>query len=117
MTKGTSEPIETIIQIGAEGGSMTLEGRRTVGDRWQFRLAMNEVALYDMLDEDPPPPVDAPWVSSWDEALELLGRYSWPPLRPLAVHPEFRETVFAALAAHEKGGPDQVARWQDILGS
>jgi hypothetical protein len=95
---------------------MTLEGRRSIGGHWQFRRTINEAALYDILGEDSPPPVDAPWVSSWDEALALINEHPWPRLSPIAVHPEFRDAVFAALADHEEGGPDQVERWRDRLG-
>ena len=115
MTTDGGDPIETIVEIGGEGGSITLEGHRDSHGQWQFRMATNEAALYDMLGEDPPPPVEAPWVSSWDEALALLDRYPWPLLSPEAVHPEFRDAVFAAVAAHRKGGPDAVERWKRSL--
>ena len=115
MTKDNGTAIETVVEIGGEGGSITLEGRRDSHGRWQFRLATNEAALYDMLGEDSPPPVEAPWVSSWNEALALLDRYPWPLLSPEAVHPEFIDAVFAAVAAHRRGGPREVERWKRSL--
>ena len=115
MTTESGDQSKTIVEIGGEGGSIRLQGRRGAAGAWQFRLGTNEAALYDMLGEEPPPPKEVPWVSSWDEALALLDRYPWPLLYPLQVHAEFKEAVFAAIEAHERGGPGQVERWRDTL--
>ena len=76
MTKAGSDDIVTddgvtIVEIGGEGGSITLQGRQDADGHWQFRMATNEAALCDMLDEEPPPQEEAPWVSSFAEALTL----------------------------------------------
>ena len=115
MTNNSGGAIETIVEIGGEGGSITLEGRRDAAGGWQFRLATNESAMWAMLDEEPPPQEEPKWVSTWAEALTLLDRYPWPRLSPEAVHREFRDAVFAAIEAHERGGHGQVERWRDTL--
>ena len=110
-----SDDVVTIVKIGAEGGSITLEGRRDAAHGWQFRLATNERAMWDMLGEKPSPQEEGPWVSSWKEALTLLERYPWPRLHPLVVHPEFREAVLTAIGKHAEGGPERVRLWRDEL--
>jgi hypothetical protein len=105
---------ETILDVGAEGGSITLAGRRDERGAWQFRVATNKAALYDLLDEEPSAPVKTPWVS-WDAALALLGRYPWPRLSPIKLHAEFANAILEAVAASKDGGPLQVARWRDWL--
>jgi hypothetical protein len=107
--------IETIVEIGAAGGSLTLQGRRDAGGHWQFRTVTDEADLYVMLGEEPTVPTTLPWVSLWDEALALLDRYPWPKLHPIAVHSEFKETVLAAVAAHSEGGSQTAERWRNRL--
>lgn len=115
MTNDLSVPIETIVEIGGEGGSITLEGRRDVAGGWQFRLATNESAMWDMLGEEPPPHEEPQWVSTWADALALLDRYPWPLLEPVAVHPEFKAALFATVASHKRSGPQEVERWKRFL--
>jgi hypothetical protein len=90
MTEVGLGRVETILEVGAEGGSITLKGRRASMGGWQFRVITSESALWDMLDEEPPDstteggtPLGAPWIDSWRGALVDLGRYQWPRLRPL----------------------------------
>ena len=37
MSESDVAPVETILKIGAEGGSITLQGQRDVAGEWQFR--------------------------------------------------------------------------------
>lgn len=113
MTKDNSGQIETILELGAEGGSATLHRRRAAGGHWQFRVTTNEAALWDLLGEEAPPPEKLPWVSSWEDALARFD--GWPRLYPLVVHPEFKDAILAAVATHEKGGRDMVERWRETL--
>jgi NAD-dependent SIR2 family protein deacetylase len=96
---------QTIISVGAEGGCIALYGKLTLSGQWVFRTSVNDIFSYELEDEPsqssgnvrklksslPKPEMEA---DSWEKALKLIERYPWPRLRPLKVHPEFREQVW-----------------------
>lgn len=90
-----------VLEVGAEGGSVTLIGREDEDGEWQFaRITVDQTeALFG--DEDVP--ITAPgltslvWVDGWEAGLSLLDRYPWVRLSPQYVHPEFVERVKAAV--------------------
>ena len=73
MTNHDSREIETILKVGAEGGSITLQGQRSAQGEWRFRVSTNETALWELLDEEPegdaPAPELSPPSESWEDAL------------------------------------------------
>lgn len=78
---------EAIVQVGAEGGSITLYGMRSpTGWRYQRNVVDQTLA---MLDEEEIR-YDSPFCSAWDEAVALLDRYLWHRLIRLRVRPEFQ---------------------------
>jgi len=97
----TKAPLEVIVEIGGEGGSIALLGVRDTAGGWHFRLDRDESTLADFLPDDLDPASlrgRTGWVASWEEALGLLDRYPWHRLYPLGLHPEFRDRIFAAVA-------------------
>jgi exonuclease III len=81
---------EVIVEVLAEGGSITLYGARSPNG-WVFSR--------DVMDQTPEL-LDEPWiehsstrVDSWEAALELLDDYPWHRLSPYKVHKEFRKAV------------------------
>jgi hypothetical protein len=115
----TSTADETVIvSVGAEGGSVKLLGRRRAEGTWEFRRVMND-SSWSLLGEETDPArtvVILRWVSSWDEALGLLDINPWAELRPLAVHPEFRGDVLAAVRSRllkvpEARRDERMAQW------
>ncbi len=113
--------VQTILELGAEGGSITLQGQRDLAGAWRFRVVKDEVALRHMLDEEPDDggadggsESTSSW-ESWGDALNRLNQYPWPQLRPVAIRAEFADAIFHAVAAHENGGVNQVMRWREIL--
>ena len=52
-----------------------------------------------------PPVENLEWVASWEEGLQLLDRYPWARLHPVAVHPEFVERVRVAVEERLAGEP------------
>ena len=109
---------ETVLEVGAEGGSITLfREARAVGD-WQFRMATNELATHDMLSEEDvtglgPAARETDYVHSFDEGLELLDKYPWFKFVPLQVHAAYRNAVLRAV--RERGGPTEETRWKEHL--
>jgi hypothetical protein len=83
----------TILEVLAEGGSITVVGRQVDGE-WKFNVLVNERVLEDeggTFSETP--------ASTWSEAMTRLERYPWRRLRTHYVHPDFKEQVEAARKA------------------
>lgn len=115
MSERDAGRVETIVGIGAEGGSLVMEGQRTPGGEWQFRVSTNESMLWDLLDEEPPAAEAPPW-GSWDQAIERLNSYQgWPRLHPYQLHEQFAAAILGIISTHQEGGHRQVARWRKML--
>ena len=122
----TASDIVVILEVGAEGGAVTLVGRRVESGEWQFaRITDDQTeALFGEsgVEVTPPPALESlKWVDSWEEGLRLMDRYPWVRLHPVAVHPEFAERVRAAvderLAALGPGGSTEYRRekWERLF--
>ena len=109
------EGVEVILDIGAEGGGLTLFGRRTPAG-WEF---MRELVDHSaaMLDE-PTIHHRSEVVNTLEEGLCLLDRYPWHRLFPLKVHPEFSAAILAAVRqriAHDgEGAARGLGRWERV---
>jgi hypothetical protein len=112
-----TEAGEIIVKAGVDGGSITLLGAKTA-DNWRFRMATNESAFYDLLNEEDRPEEyrredwlrESGWVDSWDAALALLDKYPWHQFYPLEVHPNFRQQVLDAV--EERFNAHSLERWR-----
>lgn len=105
---------EVVLEVGAEGGSLTLV-RETV---WRFRMKQNEAAIYDLLSENDRSEAgnysgQSVSVSSFQEALDLLDKYPWFRLHPVHVHPEFLDEVLSEVRT--RGGEQEETRWREWL--
>lgn len=114
-------PEEIILEIGAEGGSLTIFGIRDPECGWRFINERNEAAMCGMLPEDEPGPEfyeRSGYVPSLDEALDSLDRYPWHKLYPLRVHPDFRQKIFDVVVSRfEAEGEDrwnQLSKWREV---
>jgi hypothetical protein len=99
------EKREVIINIGGEGGAITLHGIR----RWCFQIEVNDST--PGLISEPSIHNTSGIVDSWDAALVLLDKYPWTELAPLAVHPDFRRDVWKAVQIRAKTDEAR-KRWQ-----
>ncbi|HYU46197.1 MAG TPA: hypothetical protein VEK84_08480 [Terriglobales bacterium] len=114
---------EVILELGAEGGSLTLFGTRSEHS-WVYRT-------YTI--DQTPTLVDeqesrhwSDWVDSWEGALALLDKYPWTKLVPLAVHAEFRQQVWGAVQTRFEPAPSKTVlgetanwefeRWRECCG-
>jgi hypothetical protein len=105
---------EVVLEVGAEGGSLTLV-RETV---WRFRMERNEAAIYDLLSESDRTEVEnysgqSESVSSFHDALDLIDKYPWCRLHPVHVHPEFLDEVLSEV--RKRGGEQEETRWRQRL--
>lgn len=106
--------VETILELGAEGGTLTLFGNRDAAGQWKFWLEEDETALNYLLDEEDQVDLEAlintsESVFSLPEAFALLDKYRWRCLIPLQVHPEFRLAILREV--QKEGSPEEVASW------
>ena len=116
-----------ILKVGAAGGSVTLVGREGDGEQWQLALVVVD-QTEELLGETgdgvvrPPPVEKLEWVASWEEGLQLMDRYPWARLHPVAVHPEFVERVRVAVEERLAGEPQhrsverERGNWERLLG-
>ncbi len=109
---------EIILELGAEGGSITLYGTRGSDGLRKYHLARNSVALHDQLQGDLPdeePTSESKKVGSLAKAMALLGNYpSWYKLVPLEVHQDFANRFIQEVS--KLGGQAYAARWRERLG-
>lgn len=91
---------ETILEMGGEGGSITLYGIRTDAG-WLFSREVIDQTP-ELIDEDA---IEhrSEVVNSWPAALNLMSSYPWRRLFPVKLHPEFKELIFAAVNSPSKG--------------
>ena len=109
---------EIVLEVGAEGGSITLVRERNTGTDWQFQLKTNETALYDLLSKEDREAVGESfahtgYVSSFQEALCLLDRYPWFRLFPMNFHSAFLDAVL--LEIRKRRGKAEETRWRKTL--
>jgi len=116
---------EIIIQVGAEGGSISLLGKIEKCD-WIFMLETNETALKYLFDDED---LGGDLVSksnveySWEGALKLIDQYPhWPGLHPVLVHPDFSESTIEAISERVRSDPENKiigrvnwAQWLRVL--
>jgi hypothetical protein len=109
-------PSEIILDVGAEGGSLTVFGDKSEDGKWKFHLNRNELMLYDS-DEDPGGRdayyENSAYLPSLQEALKLLDKYPWFSLYPVEVHPEFFDTILSEV--RQRGGEKEEFRWRETL--
>ena len=82
-----------ILELVAEGGSLTVLGRQ-VGGTWRYVIIANAPALAEQAGGARETPL-----ATWDEVIEKLEGYEWRKLRMRFLHPEFAKRVEAARKA------------------
>lgn len=115
---------QVILEVGAEGGALTILGYPNPTGGWRFVAERNETAVFDMLSEEDQEglqPCDRSGsVDSLAAALRLIDRYPWHRLFPLEVHPDFREEILDAVVARYESENDSEQRrlpdWKKFCG-
>lgn len=109
---------EIIIGVGAEGGSLTLWGRRFQEHSWEFWISIDETAAFELLDEEDQQGLGAAVsvsnrVTSFFEAISLFNTRPWYRLTPVVVHPGFRDEILREV--QKKGAQKDVVRWTQFV--
>lgn len=88
-------PEEILVEIGTEGGSLSIRRFRAADGIWKFIFTRNELAMADFLDAEDQGDLiwSSPPMDSFEAALQQLNQYPWHKMTVLAVHPEFEETL------------------------
>ena len=114
-----------VLEVGAEGGSVTLIGREGTDGAWQYaRITIDQSeALFGETDVTVTAPdlTSLVWVDGWEAGLSLMDRYPWVQLSPVYVHPEYVERVRAAVEQRLANvDPDNAERarekWERVFG-
>jgi hypothetical protein len=105
---------ETILEVGAEGGSVTLFGNRNDAGQWRFWTQTDETTMNYLLDEEDLRGLGSlvnasESVCSLTDAIALLDKYPWHCMVPLQVHPEFLTVILSEV--QKRGTPEDVASW------
>lgn len=109
---------ETILELGGEGGSLTLFGNINAVGQWHFWTNTDETSYLELLDEEDLRGLGSltstsESVASLPEAVVLLDKYPWYQLTPLQVHPNFRNAILDEVK--KRGTPEEVDRWIDNI--
>lgn len=110
---------EIVLQVGAEGGSLTIVRYQVSGEKWQFAFIRDESTLAGFLGEEDQEDLllfealDS--IATFEDAIALMNKYPWPDLYPLVVHQEYANRVREII--ERPGNPRAKDRWKDILGS
>lgn len=107
---------EIIVDVGAEGGGLTLYGVRK-GRGWLYSRHLFDQTL-SWAEDGPVAEHDSEVVSTWEAALKLLDKYKFHLFFPLQVHPEFQAKVLKAVVTRNKRDSNEYGldRWQRVCG-
>ncbi|WP_332849222.1 SIR2 family NAD-dependent protein deacylase [Bacillus sp. FJAT-45037] len=102
--------LETILQLGGEGGSITVLGRKIESGEWVFYREVNELFLYEEGNstvETNPFSIDA---TGWTELRELITSYPIAHLVPRKIHSDFGDQIWE-VALNSQMKKQQLRRW------
>jgi hypothetical protein len=120
---GLNEP-NVVIKIGAEGGSITVVARASVGGVTEYSVRLRDQTLTFLAEGEADNVIrrDTQWSDRWDDVIASLGRWPWPMLVPLQVHPDYADRVLLAVEQYrgrdgEPARPQSVDRWTEACRS
>jgi len=112
------KPIK-IIEVGAEGGGITLFGWKSEKGEWSFIRETDEHTLQDMMTKKDAEGLEfqssSEVVNGWSGALKILSKYPWRHLYPLYVHPEFVDLVWQEIVSMEEESYS-LSYWERVCG-
>ena len=94
---------EIILEVGSEGGTLTILGTMDDSGLWKFFVKKNESAMADFLSDEDRDGLSFNEVTGQfdrlESALEMLDKYPWWKLHLLHIHPDFLDEI---KIAHKK---------------
>jgi hypothetical protein len=93
---------ELLLKIGAAGGLIAVYGGAPDSPQSRFRVAVLDQTPTFLSDDEAGPAIrkDSGWLPTWDAVIQALGRYPWPNLSVIYVHPSVRSAVWDAVQAY-----------------
>ena len=108
---------QTILEVGAEGGSLAVFRERNAQGMWEYRSQRDETTMSDVLPDEKFDKGDlferSGPTNTFEDALSQLDRYPWFRLFPLEVHPDFTESILREV--EKRGGKEAAEDWLRIL--
>jgi hypothetical protein len=109
-----------IIEIGAEGGSIKVLKRTVANGAAEYSVQLRDQTLKFLSEDEGGSEIrrDSAWSESWPDVIKSLGRWPWPMLYPMSIHPSYRERVLAEVEGFRRsnGQPaseSAVRRWKE----
>ena len=109
---------ETVLEVGGEGGRITLRGMRLNDQQWLFTKVRDESTLIDFLDAEDVESLgpflkgQSKAVVGFEQAVQLLNK-AWPRFVPRVVHPEFRERIWNIVSQAELDS-FHLSEWEEL---
>lgn len=112
-----SIPPETVLEVGAEGGTLSIVRQRSGHGDWKFQCLLDETTFSELLPEEFGNDEDlfkkSAHMDTFEDALLRLDKYPWSCLFPLKVHPEYADSILREV--EKRGGKEAVAEWTERL--
>jgi hypothetical protein len=99
------------MEVGAEGGSIKVLSRTADDGAAQYSVQLRDQSMTFLSKDEAGPEIrrDYAWTVSWEQVVKTLGKWPWPMLYPVYVHPDFRERVLSQVKLY-RGWDGQPAR-------
>ena len=114
----------TVLEIGAEGGSIKVLARTNAEGNTDYRITLRDQTLTFLSKSESEDLIETTteWASDWDAVITSLGRWPWPMLVPVRIHPDYAARILAAVESFRdrRGCPASkkaLNRWQEACGS
>jgi hypothetical protein len=117
------DELNPILEIGAEGGSITVVSRPSPGGPPEYSVRIRDQTLTFLPTEEGGNQIrtQTAWSTDWNDVVNSLGRWPWPMLAPVRVDPAYAERVLAAAQQYrgrdgQPARPSSLERWARICG-
>jgi len=114
--------VNLLLEIGAEGGSLSIYGTSGPIERRKYRVGLADSSLQMLGEEDGGSSIrrDSAWLDSWDAAIQTLSVYPWPRLHPMFVAPEVSLAIWSVLQKYTAESSNQtrgidLGKWRSVI--
>ena len=110
--------METVFEVGAEGGTLAIVRQRNQSGNWEYWCLGDEMTMSDLLPENEIGNrevllEESAHVDKFEDALLRLDKYPWHRLVPLKVSAEFADLVLWRV--EKRGGDEAAVEWTETL--